>query len=536
MTSWNLADLWDAISDALSDSPALINGSDTRTWAEVEGNANAIARYLCQVVPERQSTVAQYLYNSNEYLESIFAIFKAGLAPVNTNYRYQDEELIYLWNNAEVSAVIFHGTFSEKVEVIRDKVPSVKSFLWVDDGSGEKPDWAVNYHEIARSDPSRFFPSWGRSGDDLYLLYTGGTTGMPKGVMWRQDDLFANLNSSNFRKWTEDSTPGDIASQLKERGTIHVPACPLMHGTGAFTSFACLMGGGTVVTLSSRTFNPAELLDTIDREGVQTLAIVGDAFAKPILAELDRNTTKWSLASLFAIVSSGVMWSEETKTGLLKHKSSLLLADLFSSSEALGMGASVSSGNKAQPTATFTLGDRAVVIDEDNKVIEKGSNIVGRLALRGRNPIGYYKDPEKSSMTFPVIDGVRFSVPGDYATVDNDGTIHLLGRGSVCINTGGEKVFPEEVEEVIKKFPNVIDAIAVGIPDNRFGEVVSAVVQLKDNSLPVTPEDVIAFVREHLAAYKAPRTVLFVDSIERSPSGKVDYSRWKQVAISTFVK
>jgi fatty-acyl-CoA synthase len=306
-----------------------------------------------------------------------------------------------------------------------------------------------------------------------------------------------------------------------------LPACPLMHGTGGFTALECLSEGGRVVTLTSRQFDPVELLDTVVREQVNGLIIVGDVFAKPILASLDAHPGRWDLTSLVGIISSGVMWSEETKQGLLGHYPGMLLIDAFSSSEAVGMGTSVSSGSSSARTARFSLGPDVRVLDTDGRDVEPGSGRSGVLALGGRIPLGYYKDEAKSAATFRTIDGVRYSVPGDFAEVGADGSIHLLGRGSVVINTGGEKVYPEEVEEVIKTLDGVADAVVVGIPDERFGEEIVAVVEpaAGGGADTVTSEAVIGHVKAHLAGYKAPKQVRLVDTIGRSPAGKVDYAR-----------
>ncbi|HUY22195.1 MAG TPA: acyl-CoA synthetase [Acidimicrobiales bacterium] len=525
MTDWNFADVWETVADTVPDAPAFIHGERRLTWGETEGRANGVARALLESGVAHQDKVAHYLYNGPEYLESTFGILKAGLVPVNTNYRYTDDELVYLWDNADAVAVIFHGAFVERITGIRSRVPTVRSWLWVDDGSGECPSWATPYEAAATSGADRSAPPWGRSGDDLYLLYTGGTTGMPKGVMWRQDDLFCRLNAGNFLRVPEDGGLEGVRKAIVGAGPVHLPACPLMHGTGGFTSMAAMTIAGCVVTLTGRRFEPTELLDTIDRDNVNTVAIVGDAFAKPILAALDEHPGRWRLSTLLAFVSSGVMWSEETKRGLLTHHPTLMLIDAFSSSEALGMGSSVSSGTAAEHTARFTLSPDVRVLDpESGKDVTPGSGEVGVLALGGRNPLGYYKDADKSASTFKVIDGVRYSVPGDFATVDADGAIQLLGRGSVVINTGGEKVFPEEVEEVLKRHPTVRDAVAVGIPDDRFGQAVAAVVELRPGA-EATERELVDHVRGHLAAYKAPRRVRFIDTIGRSPAGKVDYAR-----------
>jgi acyl-CoA synthetase (AMP-forming)/AMP-acid ligase II len=311
---------------------------------------------------------------------------------------------------------------------------------------------------------------------------------------------------------------------------IGLPACPLMHGTGAFTAFQTMCMGGGVAVLTSRSLDVIELLDTIEREKVNTLAIVGDAFARPMLAALDDNPGRWDISSLIMVVSSGVMWSEPVKQGLLRHHAGMFLVDAFSSSEALGMGQSVSSAGGAVKTAKFVLGDNARVITDDGRDVQPGSGEMGRVAVKGRTPIGYYKDPEKSARTFLEIEGERYSVPGDYATVEADGTLRLLGRGSVVINTGGEKVYPEEVEEVLKEHPAVRDAVVVGLPDERFGEIICAWVEPAAGQ-SVNEGDVIAHVKTRLASYKAPRRVLTTETIGRSPAGKVDYKRLREEAL-----
>jgi fatty-acyl-CoA synthase len=529
------------VADAQPEAPALTHGTHTLTWGQMDRQADNLARWLLVTSVAAQDKVALYLYNCSEYLEATFACFKIGLVPVNTNYRYADDELVYLWENAEAVAVIFHGTFVDRIEGIRQRLPHVRSWLWVDDGTAACPPWAVPYQDVTGTvgDEERVRAPWGRSPDDIYMLYTGGTTGLPKGVMWRHDDLFARLNSAGFRRYPEDGGIDDVRTQLATSGpgSTLLPACPLMHGTGGFTSLECLSEGGHVVTLTSRTFDPIELLDTVQREKVNGLIIVGDVFAKPIASMLDAYPDRWDLSSLVGIISSGVMWSEETKQSLLRHHPGMLLVDAFSSSEAIGMGSSVSSGDSAAHTAEFTLGPEVRVIDTDGHDVVPGSNQSGVLALGGRIPLGYYKDEAKTASTFRTIDGTRYSVPGDFAEVHADGSIHLLGRGSVVINTGGEKVYPEEVEEAIKAMPGVADAVVVGIPDDRFGEEIVAVVERAPGAEPgsVTDQAVIAQVKSRLAGFKAPRRVRFVDTIGRSPAGKVDYARHRAEAIEWAV-
>jgi acyl-CoA synthetase (AMP-forming)/AMP-acid ligase II len=536
VSSWNYGDVWEAVADELPAAPALTHGEVTRSWSELDRRADNVARWLLGAGVAAQDKVALYLYNCSEYLEATFACFKLALVPINTNYRYADDELIYLWENADTVAVVFHGAFVDRIEGIRDRAVGIRSWLWIDDGTASCPDWAVPY-ELAAADPAtgtRVRAPWGRSPDDIYMLYTGGTTGMPKGVMWRQDDLFARLNSAGFRRYPEDGGPEDVRTELAKSGPgmTLLPACPLMHGTGGFTAMECLSEGGRVVTLTSRQFDPVELLDTVQRERVNGLIIVGDVFAKPILSALDAEPDRWDLSSLVGIISSGVMWSEETKQGLLRHHSGMLLVDAFSSSEAIGMGSSVSSAGSAAHTAQFTLGPEVRVLDNDGHDVVPGSGESGVLALGGRIPLGYYKDEAKTAATFRTIDNKRYSVPGDFAEIRDDGSIHLLGRGSVVINTGGEKVYPEEVEEVIKTVEGVADAVVVGIPNDRFGEEIVAVVQPASGAPAGTPtaDEIIDHVKAKLAGYKAPRTVRFVSTIGRSPSGKVDYGRHRAEA------
>ncbi len=535
MTDWNFADVLETCAAVRGGShPALVNGGRRTSWQGFDARAASLATTFLQAGLGHQAKVAQYLYNSNEYLESVFAAFKAGMVPVNTNYRYGDGELAYLWDNADVEAVVFHGAFSERVERLRRRLPGVRLWLHVDDGTGERPSFAEPYESAAclrlEGGRSPVRGPWGTSGDDLYLLYTGGTTGRPKGVMWRQDDLFAILNEGNIVK--VDESKGlrgvrELAESFSSSPPVLLPACPLMHGTGSFTAFSCLVLGGTVVTMGGPSFDAAGVLRAVESERVNVLSIVGDAFARPLLGALE--VGRYDLSSLVSVISSGAMWSEEAKRGLLSHAPHLALVDVFSSSEALGMGSSISGSGTEARTGRFRRGELATVVDEKGNELPPGSPMPGRLAVSGRIPLGYHKDEELTRRTFPVVGGQRLSVPGDYAMIDPDGSIRLLGRGSVVINTGGEKVFPEEVEEVLKTHPAVADAACVGVPDERMGEAVAAVVEAR-RGLPVFEEELVAHVRAHLAGYKAPRFVLLVDSIGRSPTGKLDYTGLRQRA------
>jgi fatty-acyl-CoA synthase len=535
MTDWNYGDVWETVADVQPEAVAVTQGARHVTWAEFDRGADGVAQFLLDLGVVQQDKVAIYLYNCPEYLQTNFAAVKVGLVPVNTNYRYGDDELSYLWENADAVAVVFHGTFTERIEGILERVPGVRGWLWVDDGSGPCPDWATPYADAAKSAPGRTVAPWGRSGDDLFMLYTGGTTGMPKGVMWRQDDLFARLIASGVRHYDVDGGTDAVRATLEASagagGVTLMPACPLMHGTGSFTANTTLAEGGRVCLLEGRKYDPVELLDTVEREKVNGLVIVGDPFSRPLLSALDGQPGHWDLRSLMMVISSGAMWSESIKAELLAHHPGMLLVDAFSSSEALGMGVSVSGAGNAAATATFTLGPDVKVLTEEGAEVTPGSEEIGVLALGGRNPLGYYKDEEKSDRTFKVIDGVRYSIPGDFAQVDADGTIHLLGRGSVCINSGGEKIFPEEVEEALKTHDAVRDAVVVGIPHPTYGEQIVAVVELDDGAAELAEPELIAHVKDRLASYKAPRRVRTVPTIGRAPNGKVDYKRHRAETI-----
>ncbi len=528
MSDWNYADVWELVADELPGSPALVQGDRHVAWSDFDRRADGVARWLLELGAARQDKVALYLYNCPEYLEATFASVKVALVPVNTNYRYTDEELAYLWENADAVAVVFHGALAERAASVRTRLPTVRGWLWVDDGSGPCPSWATPYEDAATSASARTAPPWGRSGDDLVMLYTGGTTGAPKGVMWRQDDLFARMNATGLRRYDAGAGLDGVRRALAGgAGPTLLPASPLMHGTGGFTASECLSEGGKVVLLTGRHFDPVELWDAVERHRVQSLVIVGDPFARPMLGALDDNPGRWDLSSIVGIVSSGTMWSEPVKRGLLGHHPDMLLVDAFSSSEALGMGVSVSTATATARTAEFVLGPDVLVLGEGDRPLAPGSDEVGVLALGGRTPLGYYKDPERSAATFRTIGEARYSVPGDVARVRADGTIQLLGRGSSSINSAGEKVFPEEVEEVLKSHPHLRDAVVVGVPDERFGEMVVAVVELEPEG-HLDEAALADHVRAHLAGYKVPRRIRVVESIGRAPNGKVDHARLRR--------
>jgi len=535
MTNWNLAKIFSAVAATVPDRPCQIHGDRVVTWAEFDQRSESLASDLLAHGVSHQGKLAIYLYNSPEYMESMNAAFKAEMAPVNTNFRYGPDEITYLFDNADAEAVVFHAVFTPLIEQIKGRLPRVKRWYVVSDESGFGPEWATEYESVVTAGfkitPGRVDPS----GDDLLLLYTGGTTGLPKGVMWRQDDLFNVLGAGGSPVTGVAPASGieELVSRLDSTvatGPMALIACPLMHGTGQFSAINAMANGGCIVTLANRKFDVVELLETVERRKVTAIVLVGQAFAGPILDELQANPTRYDVSTIGLMTSSGVMWSQENKAGLLEFMPGAILFDSFGSSEAVGLGASFSTKDAPQQTAQFMLGPTCAVFDEEGRRVVPGSGDIGVVAVGGFIPLGYYKDEAKSAQTFRIYEGQRWSVPGDFAEVNADGTLHLLGRGSVCINTGGEKVFPEEVEEALKTHPSVADAVCVGLPDPRFGQVICAVVEPAAGQMPDLAA-LSAHVKTSLAAYKAPRSVVVVDSIMRAPNGKVDYKRLTALAI-----
>jgi fatty-acyl-CoA synthase len=532
--AWNFADLWESLSDALSERVVLVQGDRRVTWRDFDDRAARLAAAFTAAGLTPGSKVASYLYNSNEYSEGVYATFKMRGVPANVNYRYLEDELAYLLDNSDAEAVLFHGELGDRVAKIRTQAPKVKLWIQVDDGS-PRQEFAVGYEELlAANEPTARIE---RSGDDLYFLYTGGTTGMPKGVMWRNEDLIKVLAESVYalvgRPMPNDAAEvGRVAREVVDAGPdrMHLPASPLMHGTGAFSSFQAMLLGSGIVTLVGRHFDPHELWQTVQRERVTQLAIVGDAFGKPMVRALEEAEAKgepYDLSSLQLIISSGVMWSPENKQALMQRGHFLCL-DSLGSSEGVGFAGSISAPGSEAKIAKFTIGGHTKVFTDDGRAVEPGSGEVGMLAVGGNIPVGYYKDERKSHATFRTVNGERWSIPGDFARVEADGSIVLLGRGSVVINSGGEKIYPEEVEEAVKAHPDVVDCLVVGVPDERFGEAVTAVVACRDDAA-VSAAD-LAGALESLARYKRPRTFVFVPAIVRGPNGKADYKWAKERA------
>jgi fatty-acyl-CoA synthase len=535
----HFATVWESIADEIGDVTALAHGSTSRTWAEFDNRAARLASAFAAAGLGPDSKVALYLYNCNEYSEAQFAAFKIRGVPINVNYRYLDDELLYLLDNSDSEAIVFHSSLGDRVARVAAKLPKLKLLIVVDDG-GQMPatDGVQRFEDvIAAADPMARIS---RSEDDIYMLYTGGTTGMPKGVMYAIGGLTAGFINGGF-PMVGLPVPADATEvagfvrQLIDAGNqiVSIPCAPLMHGTGVWLgAFIPHLAGGKVISLTSRSLDAHELLTTVQEQRVTNITIVGDAFAKPIVAAIDAAReagTPYDTSSLKLIISSGVMWTAEVKEQLLDRIEQVVLLDAIGSSEG-SMGMAMSMRGLPPATAKFTQMPTTKVFTEDGREVQPGSDEVGLVAAGGNVPLGYFKDPEKSARTFKVINGERYSFPGDMAQVAADGSLILLGRGSQVINTGGEKVFPEEVEEAVKRVPGVQDCLVVGLDDEKFGQAVTAVVSCADGAV-VTEADIITNVKGQLAGFKAPKRVVFISQVPRAPNGKADYKSAKQHAV-----
>ncbi|HIE49319.1 MAG TPA: acyl-CoA synthetase [Gammaproteobacteria bacterium] len=531
------ATVFEKNADAIPNEIAVVCGENIRTWKEYDDRAARLATLLTSYGLGSDSKVGLYLHNSNEFLEAQYSVFKVAGVPINVNYRYKEEELIYLLDNSDSEAVFFQGCYAQQIESIKDKLDKVKVFIQVDDGTPQL-ECAENYEQIISSnEPMERFE---RSEDNIYMLYTGGTTGMPKGVMYTHGGhlgaMFNTAGAWGMIPIQEKIEIENISKEVlriseEESLTVSIPACPLMHGTGMWLgALIPHLVGGRVVTMPQLGFDPDFLFKEVERTKVNNIVIVGDAFAKPMMDALDKakaENSPYNLESVNTIISSGVMWSAEVKEGLLKHHE-MVLIDAMGSTEG-GMGSSVSSRDESPGTAKFTINPGVIVITDEGEHVEPGSGKMGKIGTSGLVPQGYFKDEKKSAETFKEFEGVRYSFPGDYALVEADGTITLLGRGSNCINTAGEKVYPEEVEEAVKRHPEIYDCLVVGLKDDRFGQRVVALASYQDDK-EISEQDLIGFTREHLAGYKLPKQVLFVDEVMRAPNGKANYKWAKQRA------
>ncbi len=534
----NLAVVHEAISERLPDAEALVYRDRRFTWSQLTDRtrrlADVLRRHGLGCREERselenwesgQDHVGLYMHNGNEYLESMLGAFKARTAPFNVNYRYVDEELVYLFDNADARAIVFHATFAPALARIRDKLPKVDLWIQVADDSGEGLlPGAIDYEQTLADAEPALLPD-DLSADDLYILYTGGTTGMPKGVLWRQEDVFQSALYSG----RADSLEA-VVSRAASGGPRVLASPPFMHGAAHWVAFNMWHVGGTVIVQSDvQRLDPVDIWSTIEREGATALTIVGDAFGRPLADELRRG--EYDVSSLRLLTSGGAILTAGLKQEFLDLIPGLRILDALGSSESGTQAAQYSTQGKEVTSGDFKMNPGNVVLSEDlSRVLPIGETELGWLARGGRVPLGYYKDPEKTRATFPIVDGMRYSVPGDRASLDPEGTLKLLGRDSVTINTGGEKVFAEEVETALKHHPDVYDTVVVPTPHERWGQQVTAIVQLRKGVSP-TEAALKDVAKEHIAAYKLPKRFIFIDEIVRSPSGKADYRWAKSIAM-----
>jgi fatty-acyl-CoA synthase len=547
VTELNIAQVQAAIAEAVPDRECIVFRDRRFTWREVDERTNRLANALAAAGlgaraegraglaghESHEDHLAIYAHNGNEYLESMLGAFKARVGPVNVNYRYVAEELRYLLVDCKAKAIVFHSQFAPTLAEVLPDLPDLRVLIQVRDESNAELLPGAQWYEdaLAAASPDRPACADTWSPEDLYILYTGGTTGMPKGVLWRQADILLSVMGARANDGHAQSL--DEMVEAARAGTMRVlPAAPFMHGAGHWIAFLALDGGNTVVIQDEvRTFDAKDVLSVIEREKVNFLQIVGDAFARPLIDEM--KTGKYDLSTLFIILSGGAALNSAFKEQLLDLVPHVMVVDGMGSSEGGGQATQVSTKGGDTSTGSFAPSANSVVLSEDHsRVLEPGSDEVGWWATKGTVPLGYFGDPTKTAATFPVVDGVRYSVPGDRARQRADGVIELLGRDSVTINSGGEKIFAEEVEAAIAKHPSVYDVVVTGRPSERWGSEVVAVVELREgnDAGADTEAGLLEEAGKHIARYKLPKAFVFVDRVVRSPAGKPDYRWAKQVA------
>ncbi|HEX3822903.1 MAG TPA: acyl-CoA synthetase [Mycobacteriales bacterium] len=526
---YNLADIFESLVDVIGDREALVCGDRRLTYTELEARANRLANHFLSIGIKPGDHLGVQLYNCTEYVETMIAAFKVRAVPVNVNYRYVEEELLYLFNDADLVALVHDTEFTPRINTVSPRAPKLQAFLSV--GGGETPEGAVRFDDAtAAQPPVRDFAP--RSGDDLYIIYTGGTTGMPKGVMWRQEDLFFAGMGGGEPIGTPVSRPEEVAERAVNRGNLVMfPVAPLMHGAAQLGTWIGFLQASKVVLI--RRFDPVDVIETAKREGANSLSIVGDAMARPIAETLAGPMKGTELPSVFAISSAGAIFSQTVRDTLQELLPNVMLMDNFGASET-GFQGTGKAGSSPDAGLKFTVNARTTVLDEDLQPIEAGSGAIGRVAQRGHVPLGYYKDEVKTKQSFVTIDGERWVLLGDAATIEADGTIAVLGRHAVCINTGGEKVYPEEVEAALKAHPAVYDVVVTGVPDERFGQRVTALVQIREEHAAPTLEEIAEHCSTRVSRYKVPRLMFVVPQIRRSPSGKADYPWAAKVAVEAM--
>jgi acyl-CoA synthetase (AMP-forming)/AMP-acid ligase II len=531
---FNLADLFEASVDAFGDREYLVAEGRRLSYAETEARANRLAHHLAAQGVGPGDHVGIYALNSAEWVETAWAVFKLRAVWININYRYVEDELRYLFANADLKALVHQRQFAPRVAALLAELPELRHVVVIDDDSQE-PDpvhHAVDFEAaLASGSPERDFAP--RSGDDRYVLYTGGTTGLPKGVVWPHRNVFFALGGGiDAMTGTRVERPEEMVEKGRAMGgqITFLPVAPLMHGATQWAVMGQSFVGNRIVLVAR--FDPHEVWSLVEREKVNMLMITGDAMGRPLIEALDEPGAAYDLSSLIGITSTAALFSPSVKDQFFEHFPNLLMSDAIGSSEGGNNGISwIKPGGtsmKSGPTVTSMSG--TVVFDEQMEQVKPGSGVIGKIARYGDIPVGYYNDPVKTAEVFITVDGTRYVMPGDFATVEADGSITLLGRGSICINSGGEKIFPEEVEAVVRSHPDVMDAIVVGAPDERWGQRVAAIVEVRAGHETPTLESLQEHCRRHVAGYKIPRQVHVVDRVERAPSGKPDY-RWADTVV-----
>ncbi|THA75898.1 acyl-CoA synthetase [Streptomyces sp. A0642] len=534
---YNLADLFESVVDAVPEREALVyldhpgTGAERRlTYAELDAAANRIGHHLIEAGIGPGEHLGLHLYNGVEYLQTVLACLKARIVPVNVNYRYVEEELVYLYRDADLAALVFDSEFDERVAAAAPQAPKLRHLLRVgaDTHDAPRPE-AVAFTEAEEGgDPGRGFPP--RSADDQFIIYTGGTTGMPKGVMWRQEDLFFSGLGGGAPTGAPVRAPQELAERVAAggEGITFFPTPPLMHGTSTLTAFIGFNFGQRVVV--HRKYVPAEVLRTIEKEKVTSVSLVGDAMLRPLIDALKGPLKGTDCSSLFSVSSSGAIMSDSVRAEFQALVPHVMLLNNFGSSES-GFNGTATADSGPEKGFRVRVNARTAVVDPATyEPVVPGEP--GRIAQRGHVPLGYYNDPGKTAETFFRRGDERWVLLGDMATVDAEGIVTVLGRGSQCINTGGEKVYPEEVEQALKSHPDVYDALVAGAPDERWGNRVAAVVQLREGADAPSLDDVQAHCRTRLAGYKVPRHLVIAAQIQRSPSGKADY-RWARSVVAS---
>jgi len=534
--SLNIADLFEHAVDVVPDRTAIVVGEDRRTYAELDERANRLAHWFLDQGLTTGDHIGIYGLNSEAWVVAMLAAFKIRAIPINVNFRYVTDELTYLFDNADLVALVYDREYAPRIAEVRAAVPSLRHFVEIDDGtSGDSAGLpAIPFEDaLAAGSPARDFGE--RSPDDLYVLYTGGSTGMPKGVMWRQEDVWYALGGG-IDAYTGEPLDDEYgqSKQAAQSAAPLVSLCcpPLMHGAAQWGTLRFLFEGNTLVFIPK--FSAAEVWRLVEREHVATLSITGDAMARPLIEWLDANPDTYDVSSIVAVASSAAVFTPSVKARFFNRFPNLILVDAIGSTETGHNGiAMASAGDEHKEGIGLTVKGLtgSVVLDDDLVPVEPGSGVVGLLARGGNIPLGYYKDEAKTAATFVTsAAGVRYAIPGDFAKVEADGTITLLGRGSVCINSGGEKIYPEEVEGAVKSHPAVFDAIVVGVTDERWGQSVAAVIQLREGAEAPDVAGLADHCRTTIAGYKVPRRVVVVEEVVRSPSGKPDYPWAKATA------